>query len=273
MRAGLARACADSLRADAAAAAGPDSSATSTVDAICAQEIRDRIELGQPAGLACPHQDCGVLAVRVSRSAAATVRGPGGAGGGAGGAGGGRAGEPREVPREVHERSHLPGGASGGAGGAGGGGPGEPWGIQARNCCSAVTAGAMDEGGRSDHGADRSGVAGSDSYSSGPLLPKGASVQCISAGCSEDNAARMLAESLQCPSVGSERENRDQGTVHVEFGAVHNSASMGIGYWAHGMEAPVCSILRREGVAAKPAGAGMCFMGAQSSWALDAVDS
>ncbi|EIE19581.1 N-terminal nucleophile aminohydrolase [Coccomyxa subellipsoidea C-169] len=139
MRAGLARACADSLRADAAAAASPDLSAASTVDAVCAQEIRDRIELGQPAGLACPHQDCGVLAVRVSRSAAAIAGGRGGAGGGAGGADGGRAGEPREVPREVHERSHLPGGASGGAGGAGG--PGEPWGIQERNCCSAVTAG------------------------------------------------------------------------------------------------------------------------------------
>lgn len=73
MRAGLARARADALAADTETAgeAGALSDSASMVDAVCAREIRNRIEAGQPPRLPCPHRDCGVLAGRVSRSAAA----------------------------------------------------------------------------------------------------------------------------------------------------------------------------------------------------------
>ncbi|KAK9918491.1 hypothetical protein WJX75_004444 [Coccomyxa subellipsoidea] len=111
MRAGLSRACAEALQVDAAAAAAEADARTSTVDAICGREIRDCVELGQPAGLPCPHRDCGVLAVRVSRSS--------------GGAGG-----------------------SGGVDVAGCGALGGNLGSQERSSSMAATAGAADEGGQ-----------------------------------------------------------------------------------------------------------------------------
>lgn len=56
MRTGLARAVAKQLSA----------SADSTVDSVCEVSIRQDILQGQPAAVACPHKDCGILAVRVN---------------------------------------------------------------------------------------------------------------------------------------------------------------------------------------------------------------
>lgn len=55
MRAGLARAVSAALRSDRDA----------IVDSVCEAAIRENILEGQPFAAACPHKDCGVLAVRV----------------------------------------------------------------------------------------------------------------------------------------------------------------------------------------------------------------
>ena len=55
MRAGLARAvCTQMMKSPAMA-----------VDDTCEAAIRENILHGQPAGIPCPHKDCGILAVRV----------------------------------------------------------------------------------------------------------------------------------------------------------------------------------------------------------------
>ena len=63
MRAGLARAVAAQLSC----------SSDSAVDSLCEAAIRENIIEGQPAALACPHKDCGILAVRVSSSGKTTL--------------------------------------------------------------------------------------------------------------------------------------------------------------------------------------------------------
>lgn len=55
MRTGLARAVSAALRSDR----------DTTVDSVCEAAIRENILEGQPFAAACPHKDCGVLAVRV----------------------------------------------------------------------------------------------------------------------------------------------------------------------------------------------------------------
>lgn len=228
MRAGLSRACAEALQVDAAAAAAEADARTSTVDAVCGREIRDCVELGQPAGLPCPHRDCGVLAVRVSRSS--------------GGAGG-----------------------SGGVDVAGCGALGGNLGSQERSSSMAATAGAADEGGSLD---DR--IAKCEGGVAGPLSVEGP-VQCNAPRSRDNTEATTVSGSLHCQIEEFQREGIEQSIVHVELGAVHNSASMGIAYWGPGMESPVCTILRRQREAAESIGAGMCFMGAQLSWPLGAT--
>ena len=58
MRAGMARAVTAQLSC----------SSNLAVDCVCEAAIRENILEGQPAALACPHKDCGILAVRVRSS-------------------------------------------------------------------------------------------------------------------------------------------------------------------------------------------------------------
>ena len=58
MRAGLARVVTAQLSCNSDLA----------VDNVCEEAIRENILEGQPAALACPHKDCGILAVRVRSS-------------------------------------------------------------------------------------------------------------------------------------------------------------------------------------------------------------
>ena len=60
MRAGLARAVSAALQSDRDA----------TVDSVCEAAIREDILEGQPFAAACPHKDCGILAVRVDAPSA-----------------------------------------------------------------------------------------------------------------------------------------------------------------------------------------------------------
>lgn len=233
MRAGLSRACAEALQVDAAAAAAEADARASTVDAVCGREIRDCVELGQPAGLPCPHRDCGVLAVRVSRSS--------------GGAGG-----------------------SGGVDVAGCGALGGNPGSQERSSSMAATAGAADEGGSLDDCIDQVVVEKCEGGVAGPSSVEGP-VQYNAPHSRDNTGATTVSGSVHCQIENFQRQRIEESIVHVELGAVHNSASMGIAYWGPGMESPVCTILRRQRVTAESIGAGMCFMGAQHSWPLGAT--
>ncbi|BDA46619.1 Threonine aspartase 1 at N-terminal half [Coccomyxa sp. Obi] len=236
MRAGLARACAKALAADAETAgdgAGALGDSASTVDAVCAREIRKRIEAGQPPMLPCPHRDCGVLAVRVSRSAAA------------------RGGLPRA------------GVVSGGAVGVPGGSRGAiRSGDTARTEADVATAGigsvqdSIAQEDRAEAAEDRCGREGL-----GRCAPRN-SGDCL-IGTAE------LKETAHGSHEHCEGAHREQWTIKVEFGAVHNSHSMGFGYWVPGMNSPECTILRRQGNDAASADAGMCFNGSRHSWLFD----
>lgn len=232
MRAGLARACGDTLadveplRTASAAAGAARSWGAAGVDAVCGQEIRERVELGQPGGLPCPHCDCGVLAVRVTRRHAAAARGPGAAGSSLGGDRG-AAGDSAGV--------QLPGESS--------------LAVAASSACCLL---AVDE----------------STCERGCVPQKGAlgngSLRCSSTRHDVEGAEPGLR-------VEGVKTDHDKGTsvVEVELGAVHNSVSMGFGYWALGMESPSCTILRRQAADALPADAAMCLYGTHCSWVLD----
>ncbi len=229
MRAGLARACADALAADGDT--GALGEFQSTVDEVCGREIRDRIEAGQPPLLPCPHHDCGVLAVRVSRSAAAAgdLNGAGVVGSCAGRAPGGSRGTSRSGETASRE-------------------------------ADVSTAGA---------GSAHDNIAQEDGSSIAKDFCKNEGLL----HCALRNSGEYLGGASEETAHGShehcEEAHREQLTIKIEFGAVHNSHSMGFGYWVPGMNSPKCTILRRQGVDAALADAGMCFSGCQHSWLSD----
>lgn len=236
MRAGLARACADALavgseRAEDAGALGDDSA--STVDAVCGREIQSRIEGGQPPRLPCPHRDCGVLAVRVSRSAAA---------------------------RGDLQRAAVVSGVD----------VGNPGGLY----------GASWSGGTASRAADV-GTAGVDTDQDSMAQEDGRNIAedcCEEEGlghCAPRNSGECLGGTAELIETAHgfrehcEGAHREQWIIKVEFGAVHNSHSMGIGYFVPGMDTPECTILRMQRSDAAPADAGMCFRGSRHSWPSD----
>lgn len=237
MHAGLARACADSLAAEVETAGDPGALAddsASTVDAVCAREIRERIEAGQPPRLPCPHRDCGVLAVRVSRRLAA----PGGALQHGGVVSGGTVG----VPEGSRVKSHSADTASGEA---------DVGGAAIENVRNRT---AQEDGRNTSEDC-------CEEERLGPCPPR-KSGHCLGAAAKMTEIAHGSHE--RCEGV-----HREQLTIEVEFGAVHNSQSMGFGCWIPGMDSPKCTILRRQGDDAASAHAGMCFKGSKHSWLVD----
>jgi hypothetical protein len=237
MRAGLARECARSLAEHcpaAWAAAGKSCADLATdvrgVDDISANVICGRIECGQPAALPCPHMDCGVLAVRASlgRRSAQRLLKPDGA--------------PGQLELQAGSEASLEACGVVPAFGMGG-------------CPAGMTtqpeATCPDNNYLNTRQAQRS--------DSATAAAQQATEHREHPNC---NNGDVTAEQGSLGQVPSDDLDAAASELLIELGVAHNSGSMGIGFFAQGMESPQCVMLRSMQKTGQTQRSGMCQFGA-----------